>query len=282
MKVLSAPGFTSREVLAACANSVQNKEFARRIELAVPIAEVNEGHYCRLGAGGSLFTLRQEAGPLDKISAAEIKGLYTGTLAKKGSTVRYLYDAIRLGAPNGICPLCNQRVVKTLDHYLSKDTHPQLAVTPANLVPSCSDCNKEKLNRLAKSASEQTLHPYFDNTGGASWLVANVVEASPVAAIYQVVPPQGMNPIMQKRLSTHFKTFGLAELYSTHAAVELVNVRFALVELSNVAGPQGVRSFLAGQAASRMAADRNSWTSALYAALAESNWYCEGGYKHAA
>ena len=70
--------------------------------------------------------------------------VYDGRMAAQGSPGRTIYDAIKLASPNGLCPLCGQRVVATLDHYLPKSRYAALAVNPANLIPACSDCNKAK------------------------------------------------------------------------------------------------------------------------------------------
>lgn len=278
MKTLPEPPFSSLEVLNACANSVQSYDFAKRIRDAIPTVGVAEAEYCDLGKAGELYEIVADDGLTGQISAAEMRRLYTGTLSKKGSAVRHYYDAIRVAARNGVCPLCNQRAVKTLDHYLSKDTHPRLAVTPANLVPACSDCNKEKLNKLAKGEAEQTLHPYFDDLGDTQWLAAQVIKSSPPSVMYFASPPEGIPLVLQERIRSHFETFRLAELYSIQAAVELVNIRFWLQELHQVEGAAGVQKFLIQQAKSRCKADANSWGSALYVALAGSDWYCDVGF----
>lgn len=278
MKTLPEPAFSSSEVLLACANSVQSGEFSRRIQGAIPVVNVAEAAYRQLGKAGALFEVAAEDGMTGQVSAAEMRRLYTATLAKKGSSVRHFYDAIRVAARNGVCPLCNQRAVKTLDHYLSKDTHPRLAVTPANLVPACSDCNKDKLNRLANGAGQQTLHPYFDELGDVQWLRARVEQSSPPSITFEAAPSAAVSLVLRDRIATHFDMFGLAELYSIQAAVELVNIRFMLVELYAAAGADGVRSFLVRQAQSRAEADRNSWGAALYAALAASDWFCAEGF----
>lgn len=278
MKTLPEPAFSSLEVLNACANSVQNYDFAKRIRDAIPTVGIAEAEYCELGKAGELYEIAVDEGLIGQVSAEEMRRLYIGTLSKKGSSVRHYYDAIRVAARNGVCPLCNQRAVKTLDHYLSKDTHPKLSVTPANLVPACSDCNKEKLNKLALGEADQTLHPYFDDLGDTQWLAAQVVESSPPSVMFTASPPEGISLVLQGRIRSHFETFGLAELYSIQAAVELVNIRFWLYELHQVEGAAGVQKFLLQQANSRCKADTNSWGAALYVALADSDWYCHVGF----
>lgn len=53
------------------------------------------------------------------------------------------YDKILAGA-KGKCAICSIGVASTLDHYLPKAEYPTLCVFPANLVPECQSCNKNK------------------------------------------------------------------------------------------------------------------------------------------
>lgn len=63
-----------------------------------------------------------------------------------------------------VCPYCNrqytftiekEKVSPELDHYYPKSTHPYLALSFYNLVPSCSVCNHTKSNQIIN------VHPYF-------------------------------------------------------------------------------------------------------------------------
>jgi 5-methylcytosine-specific restriction endonuclease McrA len=76
---------------------------------------------------------------------SDMVNLYENKLTKVGSPGRALYDKLLSLPPRGICPLCGQGVVSTLDHHLPKSAFPALAVAPTNLVPSCSTCNLRKL-----------------------------------------------------------------------------------------------------------------------------------------
>ena len=101
--------------------------------------------------------------------------VYTNRMAKEGAPGRPVYNALKLAARR--CPLCGHRDVSTLDHYLPKTAFPLLCVTPSNLVPACSDCNKVKSDALPATAADQTLHPYFDDADQDAWLKAEVVQA---------------------------------------------------------------------------------------------------------
>lgn len=204
--------------------------------------------------------------------------LYSNVLSKKSSELRYIYDEIKASAKGDICPLCEQGVVKTLDHYLEKQPFPIYAVAPINLVPSCTDCNKVRSLEKPKSASDQTLHPYFDEANDQAWLHAEILPTQPVVAEYTALRPLAWSKLKQDRVQSHFRVLGLSALYTTQAAVELSQIRSALIDLVESQGTVGLQAHLAEQANSRRAANQNSWQTALYVALSTSEWFCGGGY----
>jgi hypothetical protein len=213
---------------------------------------------------------------------ADMVNLYNNVLSKKNSKLRHIYDEIKSGAKGDICPLCEQNVVKTLDHYLEKADYPIFAVSPLNLVPCCADCNKVKALASASGPNEQTFHPYFDNANDQVWLHATVLQSDPVVIGYTAMRPAAWNALKQDRIQAHFAVLGLSQLYTTHAAVELSQIRSSLVTVDESQGMSGLQTYLTEQANSRSAFNPNSWQSALYACLSTSPWFCAGGYKYVA
>lgn len=56
------------------------------------------------------------------------------------------------------CPICGQEVAGfDIDHVLPKSKYAQYTVTPVNLVPMCSSCNR------SKSSSKISFNPYFQD-----------------------------------------------------------------------------------------------------------------------
>ena len=157
--------------------------------------------------------------------------VYDGRMAAQGSPGRAIYDAIKVGSPNGLCPLCGQRVVATLDHYLPKSRYAALAVNPANLIPACSDCNKAKSN-----AVDDTLHPYYDNIENELWLRAELKEIRPASVSFLVDPPASWTPVFADRVTRHFRVFGLNRLYAVHAAQNISGMQWRLSRLADAAG----------------------------------------------
>jgi hypothetical protein len=141
---------------------VRNEQLHSSLRAAAPGFLAAELAYLNAAAREVLFEIPGSDDVDGHVTTKEMEALYKGNFSRSRSPARRIYDAIKLAPPHGICPLCGQRVVATLDHYLAKSVHPRLAITPANLIPACSDCNKLKLDRQARDAQEQPLHPYFD------------------------------------------------------------------------------------------------------------------------
>lgn len=206
-----------------------------------------------------------------------MKRVYKGTFAKSART-RNIYDKIKKLPVNDICPICAQRTVGSLDHYLAQSLHSALVVAPVNLVPACSDCNKAKLDAQPGTAAEQTLHPYFDNVDDETWLYATVEETNPASLRFYADPPAGWPPVKRQRVFNHFRTFGLGALYASHSGVELINIQYGLRRIAERGTAEDIHAELVKRAESAEAGYLNSWQTAMYYALAGSDWFCAGGF----
>ncbi|WP_027834869.1 hypothetical protein [Maritalea myrionectae] len=276
MRKLDLPNKAASSVLALCIQSIRDAGLKERLTAAMDHIEFAEASYLEHAELGKLFQIVQEA-DVDGVTAEEMKRVYKGTFARSKKT-RHIYDLIKKLPANDICPMCGQRTVGTLDHYLAQSLHPALTITPANLLPSCADCNKSKLDAQPLQENEQTLHPYFDNVDDSAWLFAELLEESPAALRYVVKPPAGWSATKQERVLHHFVVFGLGALYASHSAAELVNIRYGLQRISKLGTAKEVREHLQLQFESHQDAHPNSWQTAMYRALVASDWFCEGGF----
>ena len=212
------------------------------------------------------------------VTAAEMETTYKSRMVQKTSPGRDSYDYLMSLAIDSKCPFCAHRIANTLDHYLPKAQYPILAVTPINLVPSCTDCNKIKLSLVPTSASDETLHPYFDLFDDERWLKANVHETIPASLEYFVEPPGSWDEIQVARMKFHFMTLELADLYANQGADELINIRHQLQMIFQAGGAGLVRQELLARADSAREARENGWRVSAFEAFANSNWFCGGGF----
>jgi hypothetical protein len=280
MRSLALPTFGARSTFELCVDNIDDEAFRKRLKSVVGEIESAEKKYEKNGKTATLFMIAQSDSIAGEITTTEMRKVYKGTFSRLNTPPRTIYDHIKAAPKHGICPLCGQRSVATLDHYLAQSLHPVFAVTPMNLVPACSDCNKLKQAKQPSKASEQTLHPYFDSVDDQVWLRAYVKEIVPPVVEFEAVPPSAWDVVKGERLLQHFRTFELSKLYSTQAAVELINIRDRLLKTAATEGVLSVRRSLQDDAASRQAAQKNSWQSAFYVALTDSEWFCTDGFRH--
>lgn len=260
-----------------CISRVRNPTMKRNLTAIRPDIEAAAADYVEKAENSELHLVLQRD-PIGAISGREMVKTYTGRMVQKGQPGRPIYDQIKMLPNNDRCPLCDHRNISTLDHILPKNHYPIFAVTPVNLVGSCSDCNKIKLEAIPTSASDTLLHPYFDDVTDQRWLVATIVTQTPAALTFYVIEVDDWNDVLNRRIANQFELLGLADLYSSQAAREITDIRQNLQRHFDSGGPDTVRAELEHQWESRQANRINSWQTATYKALTESNWFCDGGF----
>jgi 5-methylcytosine-specific restriction endonuclease McrA len=278
VRKLTPPPYKAKGIFGVCALSVQSAEFQTRLLGAIQDITLAEQQYATLAPYASLHQFPAIDHVGNWVTGAEMETLYTGTLARLKSTARPYYDAIRASAPNDICPYCGQRTVDTLDHYLPKSLYPALAVTPINLVPACSACNKTKLDFQPPDAKDLILHPYYDDVPKDTWLKARVLDVAGKPVLeYFADPPSTWPTLWASRVSAHLVTLELPMLYASHSAEELINNRQSLQNLHRSGGAAAMKAHCREVQGSRQAAHLNSWQAACYGALVDSDWFCASG-----
>ncbi len=279
LRKLPIPTFDVGVAFDSCIGQIKDENFVARLAITKPSLLAAQATYLSKGAAGALFSIPTANYVDGVVSVDDMKRLYSGQFVPKTKSARNLYDQIMAAPKFSVCPLCGQRTVSTLDHYLAKTKHPALAITPANLVPACADCNKTKLASQPNSAVEQSLHPYFDDVDGAKWLWAEVVEESPPAVRFFADPPAEWEDVLRARVMRHFDDFKLGSLYCSQAGAELASIADMLVTLSERGGVDALKQHLVDQANSRRVVSLNTWQTAFYDALALSAWFQEIGFQ---
>ena len=153
-----------------------------------------------------------------------------------------------------------------------------LVVSPLNLIPACKDCNTTKNDDIPTSPEDETIHPYYDDIENDTWLQACVIEDHPVSVTFSVTEENDFDQLLNRRIKKHFDVFHLGALYSSYAADEINNIKYSLNKLYEAGGANKVKEHLSDEAESREYANLNSWQTALYKCLADSDWFCENGF----
>ena len=229
--------------------------------------------YDVLAKKGELGTLEKHENIKGGATKSDMKILYEQKFARKEQGGRKYYDAIKLLAPYGRCPLCGQREVKTLDHYLPKSKFPLYAVTPYNLIPACSDCNKDKFNDVPISRENETIHPYYDDFTDEVWIKAKIIEEDPVTFEFYVKKPKNWDDLKYKRACYHFEKFGLNKLYKPYACEMFTGCLPRLRRLLKKSGRVAVEEHIKECIDEAREVRLNTWQAAVYESVLECEWF---------
>lgn len=243
------------------------------------------GNIGQVGLAGDAFAVAAESGTIEVLTPAsfvlpdvtieEMQRVYSYRLRRASAPARHHYDRIKAAPRHSQCPYCGERTVKTLDHYLPQSVFSALAVTPTNLVPSCSDCNKSKSDYRPSATDPALLHPYFDNTDAITWLRATVIPGDPPGVEYWVDVTVLKSVAFSLRLQKHFEVFELNELFISKAGQTLEDLETRVPGIFSNGGPSAVQEFLVAEAGHLSSRRHNTWERALYMGLAGNTWYCD-------
>lgn len=275
MKAIDKPEITVREVFTTCVNTVENAIQRQQLSDCVDTLEVSESNFEERFIANEIYQIPQTLTVLGNIGKKEMTTFYDYRMVQTIEG-RVYYNQIRAAAPFGKCPLCSIRGVDTLDHYLPKSLYPLYSVTPINLIPSCTPCNKGKLIGFPTTSDNQTFNPYYDKVENDSFVKAEVLQTNPISMNYYIDPPDGWTQTLKNRAANHFSAFNLNELFTSHANEELRGSRTQFINLYNQ-DPNLLRDHLSECYNSRLALGINSWQSVLYLTLLNDDWFCNQG-----
>lgn len=256
-------GVETKQVYVECVQSFRNKDLRNRLEQCTNLVEQDskkfEENFPQNIA--QLYESKLPAG----VAGKELVDIYTYKFTKMKSPGRRYYDKLLNAPREGICPICGVRTVSTLDHYLPKAEYPLLAITLPNLIPSCFDCNRDKMVYIPNRIEDAPFHPYFDNLSNVIWLEAEIFEDQTIK--YYVVCPETWDRVLKERVSGFLKIYKLQKLYAAQAVVELESMRLWMKRIFERKGSIELHDYLVDIKESVETAELNSWKAALYRAL---------------
>lgn len=276
MKKILKPENNIGIILKNCMACMQNPRRGRIAQVKDTIVKKTT-EYDDLASSGKLYTIPKHD-TVDAIAAKDdMEALYTQKFVPKNEPNREIYDKLILMAPSGKCPYCQQNLAKNLDHFLPKAKYVTYTVTPFNLVPSCSDCNKGKSDMTFESYEKQPFHPYYDCFDDSAWLKAKLVEKEPISFQFYADPPSTLPSEKVKRIKYCFSDdcLGLNNIYKLHAP-ELYSTCFHRIKiLFDKGGKTLAVARLQENIEDEQSTSLNSWKAAMYQAMIDSEWYWE-------
>lgn len=285
MRNLKIPSLTTATVFDDCVSRIASAAKREDFVKAKRYFTTAESDYMTAAKNYTIYQLSAAKQPNEAVvfgglTHGDLKSLYTAQMLPSEKPARKYYDELLVSSPYRKCPFCGFGRVTTLDHFLNKSHYPWLSITPANLVPACKDCNQGKGTSHADTADNQTIHPYFESKqlSEDQWLYASVLRTTPLSLEYAAKPPLHWDKELRRRVDQHFELFNLKTRFSVEAATELGSLRFIIKMIHESAGRSAVVQHLTTVAAGEAQLFRNSWKTALYQALAVSDWYIDRGY----
>lgn len=227
MNPLTKPSIDPAQVYDTCVALYSDDAAKQRLKGSKDTILDEIAVYVERGAAAELYQMEEFWGVEEGATGDDLIGLYDRMLDKKRSGRAY-YNKLRSAAKDDTCPYCGQRKVRTLDHYLPKSRFSLLGVAPVNLVPSCSDCNKDKDTKATGKPDKQFIHPYFDRLPAGIWLHAEVLQTSPASFRFRADAPSDWPSPLPQRIKFHFNKLNLAGLYTSHAGSRLSKIRGSL------------------------------------------------------
>ena len=275
---INEPTCSVTEIVIACSKSVLDPDLRTRVAASAADMAANTSILRSFAASDRMHEMSSADVPVVRLSSSELRGLYTRQLARIGSKARIFYEEILGGAKHGLCSYCRYGQADSLDHFVPKATVPELSVEPFNLVPSCSRCNHKLGSGYSSEPGLQMLHPYLEFDLGR-WLRARVDEAADGVVRFYADPADALPEDLRGRIIAQFGLLGLSELYSVVSAQELSGLRKVLTDNFSSADPLAISAHLADVSAAAFRGDDNDRRGVMYEALADSEWYCAGGYE---
>jgi hypothetical protein len=284
MRRIEKPIYDPCVVFSLCVGGIHDPAMQSRLNSLIPYYSMIASEYAALAASTNLFVIGKHVGKdesivFEDVTRGELRNLYKQQMVGKDKPGRKIYEQLRALSKGRPCPYCGVGLTTTLDHYLPNAKYPFYSVLPINLIPSCKDCNTGKLASSASTAEEQHINPYYDKQHFFvdQWLFADVDQTDPAIVKFCVRPPKSWDgdSVSKKRVEAHFNDFSLSDRFSIAVAEQLSILRYDLAHLGDATSR---KEELVRHANCCALVHKNSWQTALHQALAESNWYCQGGY----
>jgi len=140
-----------------------------------------------------------------------------------------------------VCPYCNRQFISTyyskggktraaLDHFWDKTSHPYLAISFYNLIPSCTVCNSSFKGKKLFSLSDN-IHPYVEGFGqdvkfktglrlnkdkSGKLIVTDARTLMGKNKHFKIELKTSGTPDFNRRAKANIKAFKLEELYELH------------------------------------------------------------------
>lgn len=225
---------------------------------------VFEKLYIDLAKVGKLHELNPEDCMVsNEIGKEEMEFLYEQKLVTKYRDS--YYNRLRTNENQNFsqCVYCERDLVTDLDHLLPQSKFPIFAVTPANLIPSCHTCNKNKSASLV-----DIVNPYYEDTTKENWLKCTIIlENNILFPKYSLdFSSTSYSKSLQNKISNIYTMGGTSILkrINTWGVNKFTNKLDLWKKIIDIAGKEQLVTFLNSEIASDKTHSQNFYEISLY------------------
>ena len=230
MRQLDKPTAKVVDIIALLKSEASRESDRQDMDEAAPTLTARETIYDQKIADNTAFEIQRDQTISARVGKPKMVSYYKYRMLEKPFGRDY-YNLLMASAPNDTCPYCTIKEVKTIDHFLPKSEYPSYAITPSNLVPSCTDCNLDKKISYPTGADDQTFHPYFDKVDDECWIKAELIPGEPLSFQFNVIHIAGWSNNKFTRATSHFNSYNINQLFSNGANRELRGMQHFLKDL---------------------------------------------------
>lgn len=182
------------------------------------------------------------------------------------------------------CPCCGIGAVEDIDHHLPRSTFKVLAVYSSNLVPLCHKCNNKKRAVTGESPDERFVHVYYDDVPQDIQFFKATPEITShgIKIEFSVEQVDGISDELFKKMKFQFERVNLNVRLQKEINIFLSSFALSLGDVYIGGDPaKSVKLFLERNH-QKFEEDMglNDWRTVLLYSLANSNAFCEGGFKY--
>ena len=233
------------------------------------------GHYDLYRANTNTLELIEAAGYASP-DKEDLEDCYN-TSTKELDTLKKHIRSMQPPIIYNTCQYCGIGVPNSFDHYLPKSTFPEFAVLSLNLLPCCSVCNGHKGIVFLVDGERQFVNLYFDPLPQTRYLFVDIdYEDGLPMATYRLSNVSGIDPLLFRRIETHFTRLNLYLRYSVSAVEVFSDARTSAQTHCTAVSPVEVRAYL-GREAGRLMREysQNYWKAVLFDELSQTTQFID-------
>lgn len=242
MYKLTKPNFDQAKVITDCLSRKSNSSKQRIERIRGYIKDICDQtiEYDEKAKCGRLYLLKKNGSDEKSIRLKEdMEYLYEQRFVGKNKRTAKLPYYSMLISNIDVCPFCGNAMGTSgfqLDHFMPKSRYPVFAVSPINLVPCCSACNRAKYEYVPENESSQIIHPYYDDFSSVTWikakLVANGSGDKPVFAFkYYTDFPSSWSLEKIERARSHIRVLGLEQQFTVQSNIVFSHCKQIVAQL---------------------------------------------------